>query len=57
MAEKNMKNYTVLDDIEKMKTKNNEPLLCNRCHLNDKDEPCFSFSCSYYTFLCFRVQS
>ena len=35
-----------MDNTEKIKL-NNEILTCNKCKTNDKDEPCFSFSCSH----------
>ena len=44
MTEKNVKNYMVLNDIEEKKDKN-ENHLCDKCKLNDIEEPTFSFSC------------
>ena len=44
MIEKNVKNYTVLNDITQKKSEN-EFIPCDKCKLNDKDEETFSFSC------------
>ena len=44
MAEKNIKNYIALNDIEEKKSENENPL-CDKCKSNNKEEMKFSFSC------------
>ena len=44
MAEKNPKNYTILND-QQVKNQENMPIQCDKCHTLETSELIFSFSC------------